>query len=55
MSPCCENLENREDGPGPRGGDAPEGVAVTHCTVCGCRHFEAEADAGVLGVKGESL
>jgi hypothetical protein len=57
MNACCENLENRADGPGPRGLDAepPEDVTVTHCTVCECRHFEASIDPLELGVSGASL
>lgn len=58
MKPCCENLENRADGPGPRGlpeGPAPHDVTITHCTVCECRHFEVEVDAGVLGLEGAAL
>lgn len=57
MNPCCENPENREDGAGPRGLEAPppEGVTVTHCRVCTCRHFEATIDPMELGVLGSSL
>lgn len=53
---CCADPGNREDGPGPRGADGiGDDVTVTHCTVCQCRHFEVEADPGVIGVVGASL
>ena len=55
MNECCEQPENRADGPGPRGGDPPDEVVVTHCSVCGCRHFEAELDPGEIGLKGAEL
>lgn len=52
---CCKDLSNREDGTGPRGGEVPEDVTVTHCTVCDCRHFEVDAETGNLGLLGASL
>jgi hypothetical protein len=55
MNECCEDMENRADGPGERGGDYPDELQVTHCTVCGCRHFEAEAEPGEMGLLGGAL
>ena len=59
MNDCCANAANREDGPGPRGmdglGEPRDDVAITHCTICECRHLEAEADPGQLGVEGAAL
>ena len=57
MNDCCKDLENRLEGPGPRGLDAPapDEVCITHCSVCTCRHFEVEAEAGELGAFGASL
>lgn len=57
MNYCCANPENRAEGAGPRGLDAPPpaDVTVTHCTVCGCRHFEVTVDPGQLGVVGAGL
>jgi hypothetical protein len=57
LNPCCSDPENREDGPGPRGLDAPPPpeVTVTHCRVCECRHFEAVLDPGQLGLKGAEV
>lgn len=52
MNDCCQDPENRADGVGPRGGDEPDGVTVTHCVVCECRHYEVDAEAGELGVLG---
>jgi hypothetical protein len=58
MKPCCEDLSNRAEGPGPRGWVGIEGleerddVAVTHCTVCDARHVEATADPHVMKVRG---
>lgn len=57
MNECCEDLANREDGPGPRGLEAPPppDVVVTHCRVCECRHFEVTVDSAEVGVEGASL
>lgn len=55
LNACCGDPENRAEGTGPRGGDVPDEVAVTYCTVCECRHFEAEAEPGELGLLGASL
>jgi hypothetical protein len=55
MNECCENVENREDGPGPNGGEFASEITVTHCTVCKRRHFEVEAEPGLLGVLGSGL
>jgi hypothetical protein len=57
VKPCCENAANREAGPGPRGLDhePPPEVTVTHCQVCGCRHFEAVVDPGQVGLRGSAL
>lgn len=55
MNECCQNPDNQREGSGPRGGETPEGVTVTHCAVCGCRHYEAELDPGQLGVTGTGL
>jgi hypothetical protein len=45
------------NGPGPRGLDTtpPEGVVVSHCHVCECRHFEVEVDPLVLNLTGAGL
>lgn len=55
MSLCCEDPENREIGPGPRGGEIPPGVTVTHCRVCECRHFAVAVDPVKVGLRGGSL
>lgn len=56
MNSCCEETENREAGPGPRGAEgAPEDVDISHCTVCECRHFEVLLEPGVIGIKGRGL
>lgn len=57
MKPCCEIVENRRPGPGPRGLEAPPPpeVTVTHCVVCECRHFDVEVEAGMVGVRGATL
>lgn len=58
MNDCCENPENREQGPGPRGFDGPEpppGIIITHCQVCSCRHYELDADKGYIGTEGAAL
>lgn len=55
MNACCEDAENRRDGPGPRGGEYGPEVSVTHCVVCECRHIEVEAEPGVIGMRGASL
>jgi hypothetical protein len=55
MNECCADLENREEGAGPRGGEEPEGVTVTHCRVCECRHYEVVVDPGLLGLRGVEL
>lgn len=59
MKPCCANLENRAEGPGPRGmdglGEPPPEVTITHCTVCECRHLEADLEPGHFGLKGAAL
>lgn len=55
---CCANPENRAEGAGPRGlggHTPPEGVTVTHCAVCECRHFEVDVDPLVLNLTGASL
>jgi len=52
---CCKDPANREDGPGPRGGEVAEGLSVTHCQVCGRRHFELTVDPGQLGLKGAAI
>lgn len=68
MNQCCENLENRAPGVGPRGGGLPRPkfvsthpdlvsvpvkVSATHCTICKCRHFEADVDPIKLGITGK--
>jgi hypothetical protein len=55
MNECCLNLENRREGSGPRGGEYPPTIQVTHCVVCQCRHLEAEAEPGTVGLRGASL
>lgn len=55
LKPCCSNLENREDGPGPRGCNEREGLTITHCRVCKCRHFEVTLDPGKFGLAGREL
>lgn len=55
MNDCCENLANRAPGSGPRGGEEQEGLTITHCLVCGCRHFELTVDLGMVGVAGTGL
>jgi hypothetical protein len=59
MKECCQDLDNRAPGPGPRG--VWEGVreredlVITHCTICDCRHFEVVVDPVELGAQGEPL
>jgi len=48
-------MENRADGPGPRGGEEREGLRITHCVVCECRHFEVTLEPGELGLVGTEL
>ena len=56
MNECCTYPENRDSGPGPRGADdAPDGVTITHCRVCECRHFEVTVDPGKFGIQGAAL
>ena len=59
MNECCERLENRREGFGPRGAFSDDplaaGVSVTHCVVCEARHVEMEADALEMGAEGASL
>lgn len=52
---CCADPGNREDGPGPRGGETPDDMTVTHCRVCDCRHFEVTVDPVLIGVEGKGL
>lgn len=47
---CCKVVENLEPVETDR-----DDLAMARCTVCGCRHFEAQADAGVLGMIGTTL
>jgi hypothetical protein len=46
---CCRqaaNLEYHEYSPG----------AVCHkCRICGCRHFQINAEPGVLGIRGKTI
>ena len=51
MKPCCEDAENRELVEA----ESREDVTVTRCKVCGCRHYEVEADFGSIGVAGARL
>lgn len=59
MNECCKVSENRAPGFGPRGPwseeVSPEGVTVTHCVVCGCRHAEVEADPLHIEIMGSGL
>lgn len=58
MNECCSQPENRREGAGPRGlpdGEPAADVVVTHCVVCGCRHFEVAVDPLELGLKGTEL
>lgn len=53
MKECCKNPDNlyrRENDP-----EEQPGVTINRCKVCGCRHFEMEAEPGVIGLKGASL
>ena len=51
-NPCCRDARNLRFGPGPRGGDVPDGHSVCHCVVCECRHFSMDAEPGSLGLRG---
>jgi hypothetical protein len=55
MNECCQQPENRRDGPGLRGAEEREGLSVTHCVVCECRHFDLEVDPLEIGIEGQSL
>ena len=57
LKPCCAEPGNRLDGPGPRGleTEPPEGVTVTHCVECECRHFEVQVDPLLLNLTGSGL
>lgn len=47
---CCRDPGNL----GPREQLSAD-IALRRCTVCGCRHFEAEADAGDLRLLGRGM
>jgi hypothetical protein len=36
-------------------GEPRDDIKITHCTVCECRHLEAELEPGQLGVEGAAL
>lgn len=59
MKPCCEDPANRREGLGPRGEiggwHEQQDVTVTHCVICSCRHMEAVAEPGELGVVGVAM
>jgi hypothetical protein len=49
-NPCCQDMRNRRDGPGPRGGDFPD-YTVTYCVVCESRHFQIDAEPGTYAMR----
>lgn len=55
VNACCADADNREDGPGPRGGNPPDSATMTHCKVCDCRHVVVDADMFDLGLEVSAL
>jgi hypothetical protein len=49
MKPCCEDLENRFTPARENAGR--KDLTITMCSVCGCKHYELEVDAGVYNLK----